>query len=346
MTGSENKVTTLKDAVSKNVNDGDHLILGNYTVSGCMALVSEVVRQKKKHLTAYSQSGVIDVEYLVAGGCVDRLVTTYVWVGSGGTSSMARGIKNKSIAIEDYSNFQYNARLQAGMYGFSFMQVLEGAIESDLFKKRTFMGDNKFKVIECPFTGKEVLLVPAANPDVCIVHVQRADKYGNAQYWGAMGSVQAAALSSKKIIVSCEEIVDNDVIKASPDHTIIPAYRTNAVVKAPWGALPNQVVGHYYVDTLFWGLFGAMNTTEEGVQRFLDDWVYDCKDHEAFIQKYIEYFGAKHLNSLRGDPYYSAPVNFGGGYKSVWGHNGKHRNLGIKYDEVKKIMKEEGLFYE
>jgi glutaconate CoA-transferase subunit A len=346
LTEPDNKVTSLKEAVSQNVKDGDHLILGNYTVSGCMALVSEVVRQRRKHLTAYSQSGVIDVEYLVAGDCIDNLVTTYVWVGSGGTSSMARGIKSGAIQIEDYSNFQYNARLQAGMYGFSFMQVLEGAIESDLFKTRTFMGENKFKVMECPFTGKEVLMVPAANPDVCIVHVQRADKYGNAQYWGAMGSVQAAALASKKIIVSCEELVDTEVIKASPDHTIIPAYRTNAVVLAPWGALPNQVVGHYYADSLFWALFGAMNATPEGVKQFIDDWVLGVNDHEEFMQKYIEHFGIKHLNSLRGDPYYSTPINHGGAYKSVWSPDGRHRYLGINYTDIEKIMKKEGLFHE
>ena len=102
-----------------------------------------------------------------------------------------------------------------------------------------------------------------------------------------MGSVQAAALASKKIIVSCEEIVEPEVIKGSPDHTIIPAYRTNAVVFAPWGALPNQVVGHYYADSLFWAIFGTMNTTSEGAKKFLDDWVYSVNDHDEFINKYI-----------------------------------------------------------
>src|SRR5208337_5473567 len=88
----------------------------------------------------------------------------------------------------------------------------------------------------------------AANPDVCIVHVQRADKFGNAQYWGAMGSVQAAALASRRIIVSCEEIVQHDVIASSPHFTIIPAYRANAVVEMPWGAHPTEVVGYYNAD--------------------------------------------------------------------------------------------------
>ena len=97
------------------------------------------------------------------------------------------------------------------------------------------MGEDKYRVIKCPYTGKEILTVPAANPDVCIVHVQRADKFGNAQYWGALGSVAAAALASKRIIVSCEEIVDHEIIQSSPHLTLIPAYRVDAVVRGPHG---------------------------------------------------------------------------------------------------------------
>ena len=97
------------------------------------------------------------------------------------------------------------------------------------------MGENKYRVIKCPYTGKDQLTVPAANPDVCIVHVQRADKFGNAQYWGALGSVAAAALASKRIVVSCEEIVEHDVIQSSPHLTLIPAYRVDAVVEVPGG---------------------------------------------------------------------------------------------------------------
>jgi len=179
MVDSKNKVMSLKEAVSNNVKDGDELILGNYTLSMCVALTSEVIRQKKKHLTVYSQSSHIDLEYLAAANCIDKLVTNFITV-VGGTGGVIRRMKRGDIEVEEYSNFHYNARLQAGMYGFSFMPVLEGVIETDLFKKRTFMGENKFKVIKCPYTGKEILTVPAANPDVCIIHVQRADKFGNA----------------------------------------------------------------------------------------------------------------------------------------------------------------------
>jgi len=182
MESSNNKVMSLKEAISTNVKDGDELVLGNYTLSMCVALASEVVRQRKKHLTVYTQSSQIDLEYLAAGDCIDKIVTNFISVIRG-TGSVIRRMQSGEIEVEEYSNFHYNARLQAGMYGFSFMPVLEGVIKTDLFRKRTFMGENKFKVIECPYTGKDILTVPAANPDVCIIHVQRADKYGTAQYW-------------------------------------------------------------------------------------------------------------------------------------------------------------------
>ncbi len=140
---------------------------------------------------------------------------------------------------------------------FPLCQVLEGVMVTDIFRKRGFMGENKFRVIKCPYTGKD------QSDRTCRqsrrVHHSRSAgrcKFGNAQYWGAMGSVAAAALASKRIIVSCEEIVDHDIIQSSPHLTIIPAYRVNAVVEVPWGAHPTEVLGYYNVDTFMYnGLF-------------------------------------------------------------------------------------------
>ena len=344
MVNSDNKVTSLRKAINDNVKDGNELILGNYGLSVPLALASEVIRQKKKHLTVHSQSSHIDLEYLAAGGCIDKIITSFITVLRG-TSNLVRRMQRGEIEIEEYSNIQYNARIQAGMYGFSFMPVLESALETDLFKKRTFMGENKFKVIKCPYTGKDIPTVPAVNPDVCIVHVQRADKYGNAQYWGAMGSVKAAALASKKIIVSCEEIVDYEIIRSSPHHTIIPAYRTNAVVETKFGAHPTPVVGYYNNDGFFNDWSFASMRSEEGIQRWLDEWVYGCEDHDAYIKKYKEIFGNDMLNSLKPNPYYSTPVNYGSPYPT-WNEEGVHRTLGIKYEDIEKIMEQEGKFHE
>ncbi len=349
MAEANGKVMTAKEAIEKFVCDGEELVIGNYTVGSCAELVYEIVRQRKKGFTLYSQSGIFDVEVLVAGGCVDRLVTTYVMRSGGkkGGSAVERALNAGTLQIEDYTNFEYNARLVAGMHGFSFMQVLEGVIVTDIFKKRGFMGDDKFRVIQCPYTGKAILTVPAANPDVCVIHVQRADAEGNAQYWGAMGSVAAAALASKKIIVSCEEIVDHAIIESSPHLTIIPAYRVQAVVEAPWGAHPTEVLGYYNVDTFMYnGIFTAAAATAEGLAAWMDEWVYSCPTRADYIDHYIERFGTEALDELRAKPFYSAPANYGSAFHSHWDREGKERTMGVTLPELEKLLKERGKMYE
>lgn len=342
------KRMSAQEAVSEFIHDGDEMIIGNYTLCMACGLVFEVVRQKKKGLTHNSQSGHLIDEVIVAGGCVDRLVTAYVLNagGSEGGSAVARAWKEGRLELEDYTNYNYNARLVAGMHGFTFMPVFEGIMHTDLFTKRGFMGENKYKVIECPFTEKDIVLVPAANPDVCIIHVQRADKYGNAQYWGAMGSVQAAALCSKRIIVSCEEIVEHDIIRSSPHFTIIPAYRVNAVVEMPWGAHPSDVVGYYNSDRVMFAEFMEALKTESSTKAWMDEWVYNCKDHSSYIKHRIDKLGVESLNSLKARAFYSAPANYGAAFTSAWDERGRERTMGVTIEEMEKIMIEKGVLYE
>ena len=348
MSENSSKVMSAKEAVSRFINDGDELIIGNYTVGTCMELVFEVCRQKKKELTLYSQSGVLDVDVLVNAGCVDRLVTTYVMRSGGknGGGAVERALLLGSLEIEDYTNFNYNARLMAGMHGLNFIQVLEGIIATDLFEKRGFMGEDKYRVLECPYTGKQILTVPAVNPDVCIVHVQRADKYGNAQYWGALGSVAAAALSSRRIIVSCEEIVSHDVVRASPHFTIIPSFRVDALVQVPWGAHPTEVLGHYNMDGPFYGMFTNANTRADSVKTWMDEWVYGCADREAYIERYVSKFGIGTLDQLRSKPFYSVPANYGAAFTSVWDEQGRERSMGLTLNELEAHLTESGVLYE
>ena len=342
------KLMTVPEAVSRFVNDGDHLIIGNYTVCTCMELVFEIIRQGKKGFTIYSQSGILDVELLVAAGAVERLVTTYVLRSGGraGGSAVERALQAGSLQLEDYSNYNYNARLMAGMHGFSFMQVFEGITVTDLFNKRGFMGDDKYRIIKCPYTGKDVVTVPAANPDVCIVHVQRADKYGNAQYWGAIGSVPAAALASKKIIITCEELVDTEVIRSSPHHTIIPAFRADAVIEVPWGAHPTEVPGHYNQDKLMWGLFIMAAARGDTLKEWMDEWIFGCPDRHAYVDHFVEKYGSDRLQKLVAKPLYSAPANYGSAFHTTWDQNNKDRATGMTMAEIENLLEEKGLLYD
>lgn len=342
------KRMSAQEAIAEFVHDGDELIIGNYTLGMCCALVYEIVRQKKKGLTHCSQSGHLVDEVLVAGGCVDRLCTAFVVNagGSEGGSAVARAWKNGTLQLEEYTNYNYNARLVAGMHGFSFMTVFEGIIHTDLFRKRGFMGENKYKVITCPFTGKETVLVPALNPDVCVIHVQRADKFGNAQYWGAMGSVQEAALASKRIIVSCEELVEHDVIQASPNFTIIPAFRVNAVVEMPWGGHPSDVLGYYNKDRLAHAIFSRALQTEAGTKAWMEEWIYGQKDHNAYMKHCMDRFGLEAMNSIRARAFYSMPANYGSAFTTVWDENDRERTMGVTLEELEQFMKDKGVLYE
>jgi glutaconate CoA-transferase subunit A len=339
------KLMSAREAIAEFVHDNDVLVIGNYTLGMACGLVNEIVRQKKRGLTHCSQSGHVIDEVLVAGGCVDRLITAFVINAGGneGGSAVGRAWKQGKLQIEDYTNYNYNARLMAGMHGFRFMPVFEGIIHTDLFNKRGFMGEDKYKVIKCPFTGKDTVLVPALNPDVCVIHVQRADKFGNAQYWGAMGSVQAAALASKRIIVSCEEVVEHDVVQASPNFTIIPGFRVDAVVEMPWGAHPSDVLGYYNRDRVALAIFMNALKTEAGTADWIDEWIYSRRDHNDYLQHLIERFGLESLHNMKARAFYSAPANYGAAFTSVWDEQNRERTLGVTLEELEQIMKDKGV---
>jgi glutaconate CoA-transferase subunit A len=340
-----NKIMTTKEAISRFVNDGDHVVIGNYTVGTCYNQIMEIIRQRKKGLTIYSQSGVFDVEMLIAGDCVSRVVSTYCMRSGGrsGGSMLERYQRAGKIEVEDYSNFTYNARLTAGAQGYSFIPVLPGIMASDVFKVRDFMGGQKFGVVKCPFTGRDLPVVPAANPDVCIVHVQRADKFGNAQYWGSLGSVSWACLASKRVIVSCEEIVDHEIIKSTPQFTIVPSFRVNALIEEPQGGHPSELSGCYNLDLLFWAMMDLANQSEKGFRTWMQEWVYDLPTRAAYLEHYVERFGKEPLDAIKARPYYSAPVNYGSAFTSMWDEQGKMRLFDMTREGFEKFMEERGL---
>ncbi len=309
----DNKVMNIKDAVSKFVDNGDMLVTANFVHGIPYALVHEIIRQEKRKLTFVSCSSVEEGDLLLSGECLSKIIISY-YHRAGGIRykrELDRVLIKDGIDFEDYSNFTMAAMFMAGALGYTFMPVLKSIKNSDLFNKRTFLGENKFKVIECPFTGKETILVPALNPDVAIVHVQRADKYGNAQFWGSLGTLKWSALASKKIIVSCEEIVDHDVIKHSPFLTIIPGFRVNAVCEEPWGAHPSCLAGYYDHDINFRSLYFGQTLSNVANKKWIDEWIYGRKDRKEYIAHIIERFGEEPLKKLKVEQYLSDQINMG-----------------------------------
>jgi glutaconate CoA-transferase subunit A len=338
------KVMTTKEAISRYVHDGDTVAVGNYTEGLPLSLIFEIIRQRKKGLTYFSQSGSWDAEFMAASGCIDKMCSAFVfkWGGRAAGSMVERYQRAGKLQVEDYTNFTYNARLAAGAYGYSFMPVLPAIMDSDVFKIRSYMGDDKFGVIRCPFTGREIPVVPAANPDVCLLHVQRADQHGNAQHWGGLGSTVHACLASKTIIVTCEELVDYDIIKSSPHHTIVPGFRVSAVIEEPYGCHPSELPGYRNFDMVMYSLIIKNICSEDGLKAMFDEWIYNLPDRASYIQHYVQVFGQDSLDRYRARSYYSAPANYGIAFESGWDTNGLALGLGVDMAGLERLIAEKG----
>jgi glutaconate CoA-transferase subunit A len=304
---------TAKEAVTNFVTDGEMLVTANFLHSSPYALIHEIIRQGKKSLTVVSCSNIEELDLMLAGGCLSKIIVSY-YHRAGGKDykrELDRALRERRVEFEDYSNFTMCNMLMAGALGFTFMPTLKSIMESDIYRIRTIQGENKFKTITCPFTGKETVLVPALNPDVALVHVQRADKYGNAQAWGSLGTTKWSALAAKRIIISCEQIVDHELIKKSPFLTIIPAFRTTAIVEEPMGAHPSPVAGFYNTDINFRSLYFSLALNDRALASFLQEWIFDREDRKAYLNHYIERFGTEPLERLKVNTYMSDSVNLG-----------------------------------
>lgn len=233
------RLMSAAEAVSRFVADGDYFVFDcNYFQRGPSTLIREVIRQGKRNLWLCGKFSYVDVGLLVGAGCVSKIDCGFFWPGATIDTAIAEG----RVRVFEYSNVVMTLRLQAGAMGLPFLPV------------RSFGGTDGFqhsgaKLVEDPFTGKPITIVPALNPDVAIIHAQQADIYGNARVFGTGIAHEESALASKKVIVSAEEIIDTDEIRRDPGRTSIPYYAVDAVVHAPFGAWPGNCGGYYGSDT-------------------------------------------------------------------------------------------------
>ncbi|MFZ2055043.1 MAG: CoA-transferase [Candidatus Aminicenantales bacterium] len=299
------KVISMSEAVKKYVQDGDTLVIEGFTHLICFAAGHEIIRQKKKNLTACRLTPDLIYDQMVAAGCVSKLV--FSWAGNPGVGSLfglrravEMGIPRK-VEVEEYSHFGMVARFMAGASGLPFMHLktYEG---SDL------PGKNKsIKFIKCPYTGKRYATVPALTPDVAIIQVQRADEEGNAQIWGLMGVQREAAFASRKVIIVAEELVPGEVVRADPNRTLIPGLIVDALVIEPFAAHPSYALGYYDRDNDFYVEWAKISKDKAGMNRYLEEWVYGV----AGRKEYREKLGAEYLKRLEADNRPSGSVNYG-----------------------------------
>ncbi|TFF97761.1 MAG: CoA transferase subunit A [Promethearchaeota archaeon] len=336
------KTMSLKDAVDKYVHNEDMLALCNFLHANPYASIHEIVRQEVKDLTVAVASAIEEVDLLLSGGCVSKIITSYYHRAGGRRykRELDRALFDNEVEIEDYTNFTMCAMFMAGALGYEFIPVMDSPKTTDIFDVRTFRKENKMKIIESPFSGKETLVVPALNPDVAIVHVQRADKYGNSQFWGSEGTVKWTALSADKIIVTCEEIVAHEKIKRSPFLTEIPSFRVSAVCEVPWGAHPSPVAGYYNTDIMFRSMYFGKALSNLGNEQFMKEWVYGMKDRVEYMKHYRDRYGEEPLSYLQVHEYMSDQINMG--YKKTYWQDDFCYNLAINREEYKKLTEEQG----
>lgn len=307
------KLMTMQEAISQNVRDGDFVYIGGYVCRPPFGAIHEIIRQKKRDLTITRSNAADDFDLLIGAGCVKRFISTFISLGLYGLArcyrrSIEKGIPHR-IEFEEYTNLSLPMMLMAGAMGMPFLPVKD-MVGTDLLNVKSFMGENKYRQIDSPFDGKPVVLVPALNPDVGIIHVQQADENGNAQVWGIGGDCKWGANASKKVIVSCERIVSRETIGKDPSRTIVPDFKVAAVVEEPFGAHPGYTPGFYDVDFSFGYVYQQASNTVEGLDAFLDEWVFGVGDRTEYVHKYIEKFGYAQFRKLQAKFDYGYPVSY------------------------------------
>lgn len=277
-----NKVMTAKEAVSKFIHEGDNL--GISTSSVPSALMWEIVRQKDRiknmDLTVCSQIGTSAP--IIGSGLVRKVECGYVWGGVEGEDAVFRRAVEKGIPrpleVEEYSNFGMGMRWLAGSMGLPFM-LTKSQLGSDII-----VNNPKIKVMDDPYTGEPVALVPASNPDVSIIHASRADEIGNVQYYGLVGNSDIQARASKHVIVSVEEVVTQAEIQRMPNMTVIPYYYVDAIVHAPFGAHWREASFFYHHD-LAYGLDAFKQfATQEGFEAWVEKYILGTKDWDDYCK--------------------------------------------------------------
>lgn len=307
------KIASLEDAVRTYVKDGCHLSIGGFTINrNPMAAVYEIIRQKIKHIHLYAHSNGQGMDKLVGAGVVQSLEIAYG--GSGKFASTCirfrKAIEKKEIKVEDYSNYQMTLRFLAGSMGIPFLPT-RSSMGTDIVKIWGFspetrkenpkLPDDKLIEIENPFgtwgNTKKLVLVPAINPDVTIIHVQMADYRGNCRIEGLTFADVEQAKAAKTLIVTCEELIDDDYLKNQPDRNQIPFIHADAVIHIPYGAYPTACFRYYDYDSVFLKEYAGVVKDDTQYHTYIEDHILKFNTHSDLLDS----VGRKRLEMIAAD---------------------------------------------
>jgi glutaconate CoA-transferase subunit A len=299
------KVASMRDAVAELVRDGDTVAIEGFTHLICFAAGHEIIRQHRRDLTLCRMTPDVIYDQMIGAGVASKLV--FSWLGNPGVGSLhaiRRRIEKSDpepLEIEEYSHFGMVCRYVAGASNLPFFPI-RSYYETDIPRV-----NDRIKPVESPYGDDQVYVVPPLRPDVAIIHAQRADASGDAQVWGLLGCQKEAAFAAERVIVVVEEIVEESVIRADPNRTVIPGLIVDAVVEEPFGCHPSYAQGYYDRDNRFYLDWDAVARDPESLNSWLKQWVYDLGSHREYVEKW----GGGHWDGLRPQPALSGSVDYG-----------------------------------
>lgn len=295
----KSKVMSAEQAIRNFVNDGDYLAIGGTGVTrAAIGLIMEIIRQERKNLGLLCCMREYDIQYLINAGCINRMDIGYAGMeyrgGSIRNKVMEDKVRQGEIKICEWSNGITAWRMKAAAMGVPFIPV-RSALGSESLEY------SAGKIVEDPFTGKKLFLVPAAYADMAIIHVHRCDQYGNVQVTGASNWDYYAARASKRVIISTEEIVDTEDIQREPWRTIIPHFYVDAVVEMPYGSHPFNMPYKYWFDMPIVDEFVESTTDEGKAKKFIDKYVLSVSSHDEYLELIGGVKKLKYLERLERD---------------------------------------------
>lgn len=280
---SSDKRTSLEEAVRTFVKDGSSIVFSGMGGAQCVAHTYEIIRQGITDLVLIGDSPCEAGDMLVGAGCIRRMEIawcSYAVVGL--AHNYRRAVESgipREIELEEYSNYTMGLRLLAGAINVPFMPTRSLA-GSDI---PTY--NKNVRTVRNPYSSEEIYVVPAATPDVAIIHVNRADQRGNAQQFGFSSNAENAARAAKHAIVTCEKLVSTDEIRMTPNLTIIPEYAVDAVVEVPYASHPWNFPHCYAYDIPFHLRQVEAFRTREGYLRWLEEWCYEPGSWSGYMEK-------------------------------------------------------------
>jgi glutaconate CoA-transferase subunit A len=302
----------LSEALERFVLDGAHISIGGFTCNrNPMAAVYEIIRLRRRGLHIYAHSNGQGVDELVGAGCVARIEIAYAGTGRFAPTCIRfrNAVENNLILFEDYSNYQMTLRFMAGAMGVPFLPtrsslgtdiVARWGFSPELRESDSALPDRKLVVLENPFGNwgetERVVLVPAIRPDVTLLHVQQAAPDGTARIDGLTFADVEQAKAARHVVLTCEQLVKPEELRAEPERNQIPGIVVDAVVPVRYGAYPTACYRWYDYDSDFLSDYRTAASDDALFEEYLNRWAY--RDHSERMMQ----VGEKRLAAIQADP--------------------------------------------